>query len=124
MRGFTLVELLVAIAIVGVLVAIAIPQYQQYRQHAYENMVRSDVRNAASIEEAYYASTQSYYLFGPVTGPTRVQDPTGTLRISVSEHVTLSAVKDPYSNEGVLIQGRHPGYTSPIEYATSIGSVQ
>ena len=56
--GFTLIELLVVIAIIGILAAIAIPQFAAYRKRGYEAQVKSDLRNAATAEEAYFAGTQ------------------------------------------------------------------
>ncbi|MFQ5902730.1 MAG: type IV pilin protein [Candidatus Binatia bacterium] len=58
--GFTLIELLVVIAIIGILAAIAIPQFAAYRRRGYEADAQSAVRNLATSQEAYYAQTQSY----------------------------------------------------------------
>lgn len=59
-RGFTLIELLVVVAIIGILAAIAIPQYSQYRSESYCARVMADTKNAFIAMEAYYAHNLIY----------------------------------------------------------------
>ncbi|MFI5398301.1 MAG: type IV pilin protein [Candidatus Binatia bacterium] len=59
-KGFTLIELLVVVAIIGILAAIAIPQFAIYRQKGFDAQAQSDLRNAGTAEEAYFASNQTY----------------------------------------------------------------
>ena len=59
-RGFTLVELLMVIGIIGLLAAIAIAQFTSYRASAIDSQMKSDLKNAAVAMESYFAEKQSY----------------------------------------------------------------
>ena len=59
-KGFTLIELLIVVAIIGILAAIAIPQFSAYREKAYNSAATSDLKNAKTGMEAFMADTQSY----------------------------------------------------------------
>ena len=59
-KGFTLVELMIVVAIIGILAAIAIPQFAKYRARAYNSAAMSDMRNLKTDMEGYYAQWQEY----------------------------------------------------------------
>ena len=59
-KGFTLIELMIVIAIIGILAAIAIPQFASYRAKSFNSASVSDVRNARTDLEAYYAEFERY----------------------------------------------------------------
>jgi type IV pilus assembly protein PilA len=59
-EGFTLIELMIVIAIIGILAAIAIPQFSAYRTRSYNSAAQADLRNAATAQEAYYVDEQTY----------------------------------------------------------------
>jgi len=59
-KGFTLIELLIVVAIIGILAAIAIPQFASYRVKSYNTATASDTKNAKTQLEAYYTDNTYY----------------------------------------------------------------
>jgi type IV pilus assembly protein PilA len=59
-KGFSLVELVTVTSIIGVLAAVALPQFASYRTKSYNSATISDLRNAKNVLEAYYEDYQCY----------------------------------------------------------------
>jgi type IV pilus assembly protein PilA len=59
-KGFTLIEIMIVIAIIGILAAIAIPQFNAYRVRAYNATTESQVKNCATAMAAFFEDNQTY----------------------------------------------------------------
>lgn len=59
-RGFTLIELLIVVVIIGLLAVIAIPKFSNTKEKAYVGSMKSDLRNLATAEEAYFYDSAKY----------------------------------------------------------------
>ncbi|MDX1622705.1 MAG: prepilin-type N-terminal cleavage/methylation domain-containing protein [Gemmatimonadota bacterium] len=59
-QGFTLIELLIVVVIIGILAAIAIPRFASTKGKAFDAAAKTDLRNAMTAQEAYYADNQTY----------------------------------------------------------------
>ena len=106
-KGFTLIELMIVVAIIGILAAIAIPQFSNYRTKAFNSAAISDLHTARLAEEAVFADYQQYGasaatgaagVTGGVALTTNGDIATGTAGnaspVTISNNVTLQAIVD------------------------------
>ncbi len=90
-KGFTLIELMIVVAIIGILAAIAIPAYQDYT-------IRAQVTEGLNLASSIKAEVAEYYAqYG--TWPTAIEGGAGTLGHAVGQHPSGKYVS------GVVIDG-------------------
>ncbi len=114
-KGFTLVELLVVVAIIGILAAIAIPQFSQYRKRAADASAKSDLKNLANAMEACYVDKQTYASCTMATL-------TGSYGFKASPHVTVTIAKA--STNGFTATAKHDNGTQTWTWISTKGGLQ
>lgn len=107
-QGFTLIELLIVVVIIGILAAIAIPKFQNTKGKANAAALRSDLRNLASAQEAYFYEQSTY------------ADDIALLKLHTSPGVVLNIVNATAAGWSAKVT--HP-LSYPLTCAMFVGQV-
>ncbi len=87
-KGFSLIELMVVVAIIGVLAAIAVPNIQKYLAKARQTEAKTNLSSLYTSEKAFYAEYSAYHGMFEAVG----YSPEGQLRYNVGFSAAVSAV--------------------------------
>jgi prepilin-type N-terminal cleavage/methylation domain-containing protein len=115
--GFTLIEIVVVVVVMGVLAGVAIPRYQASKDKAYVAAMKADLRNAASMEEQYASETSGNYFSGVATHDEPLNGFTPSDKITVT-FTAFSAT--PTSADEYFVTVRHQQSSKSCEMRASV----
>ncbi|MGH7624589.1 MAG: type IV pilin protein [Gemmatimonadaceae bacterium] len=126
-KGFTLIELLIVVVIIGILAAIAIPKFATTKEKAYVASMKTDLRNLATAEEAYFSSYNTYFsgtasnIAGAVTPLNNYVPSTGnTITITGLDSTWQAGAGNSFTSKlcGAKVGGAFPATVNSVSVIT------
>ena len=122
-RGFTLIELMIVVAIIGILAAIAIPNFLTYQARARQSEARIGLGGIFTTATAFFADNNTYVALGDALG----YKPAGTSRYNLWYGPTPGTLITPSAGGavapcvGALTAAANPGTSTGPPDATQLG---
>jgi type IV pilus assembly protein PilA len=115
-EGFTLIELMIVVAILGILAALAISQFAAYKQRAYDAAARTQLKNLATAQEDYFIQNSVYATVAATSGDIAAFPSWGA-----DPNVTVATTGDIDSFTATAV---HSKTGNTITYDSEAGGVQ
>ncbi len=113
-KGFTLIELMIVIMIIGILAAIAIPNFLQYRRKTYEASAKSYIKNAYTAAQSYFSVEYD----GVIAGPTDLAEH----GYSSSEDIILNVVNG--TQDDLIMTSKHTAAADRVYTVDAAGNIK
>ena len=109
-KGFTLIELMIVVAIIGILAAIAIPNFMAYQKKAIQSEAKQELGNIRTLEATYNADNTSYGSLSSIgwvvpTGRTRYTYSLSYATTTFAAHATGNIDGDSFVDSWKMTNG-------------------